>query len=70
MIVLLVLIGIAIDAVYSLLAGWALMLAVGVIHHEWIEQCPTIGYWWAVVLAFLLRSALHVIDSTSKGSDR
>lgn len=42
----------------SLFAGLWMMLAVGVVHHEWIVQCPTIGYWWAVLLAYLLRTAL------------
>jgi len=66
-IVLLVLLGLALSAAYSLAAGWALMLAVGVIHHEWIAQCPTIGYWWAVLLALLIRMALHTV-SASAGS--
>lgn len=43
---------------WTALAGWAFMLAVGVIHHEWIPTCPTIGFWWSLVLAFLLRLAL------------
>jgi hypothetical protein len=43
---------------HSLFAGLWFMLAVGVIHHEWIAQCPTIGYWWAVLVAYLLRVAL------------
>lgn len=34
--------------------GWTLMLAVGVVHHEWWPAVPTIGYWWAVVLCLLL----------------
>jgi hypothetical protein len=60
--ILVVLVGnLAISAVFSLLAGWALMLAVGVIHHEWIPACPTIGYWWAALLALLLRVAFQPI---------
>ena len=51
------------SAVFGLVAGWALMLAVGVIHHEWITSCPTIGYWWAVLLACLLRGALYQLPS-------
>lgn len=42
----------------SLMAGLWFMLAVGVIHHEWIPALPTIGYWWAVLVAYLLRVAL------------
>jgi hypothetical protein len=60
--------GLLLSALFSLAAGWALMLAVGVIHHEWIPQCPTIGYWWAVLLAMLLRGALHTIATS--GSER
>lgn len=55
--------------VESLLTGWFLMLAVGVIHHEWIRACPTIGYWWAALLSGLLRSGLG-LRGTQKGSDR
>lgn len=46
------------SALLSLAYGWYLMLAVGVVHHEWIAGCPTIGYWWSVLLSVLLRSAL------------
>ena len=28
--------------------GWALMLGIGVLHHEWWSAVPTIGYWPAV----------------------
>lgn len=38
----------------SMLGGWTLMLAVAVAHDHWIPQLPTIGYWWAVLLFFLL----------------
>jgi hypothetical protein len=51
----------------ALMAGWAFMLAVGVIHHEWIPACPTIGYWSAVILAALVRSALYQHDLDKKG---
>jgi succinate dehydrogenase hydrophobic anchor subunit len=40
------------------LNGWMLMFAIGVAHHHWWPAVPTIGYWWAVLLACLLRSAL------------
>jgi len=68
-IILVVLGALALSAVYSLAAGWALMLAIGVIHHEWIPQCPTIGYWWAVLLALLIRMALHTFGGSSSGGD-
>lgn len=38
----------------SLLNGWLLMLAVGVIHMHWIPALPTVGYWWAVLIVWLL----------------
>lgn len=42
--------------------GWMFMLAVGVIHHEWIHKLPTLGYWWSVIIAGLLRAAFTVVD--------
>lgn len=38
--------------------GWGLMLAIGVIHHDWIPACPTLGFGHSMLLAMLLRSAL------------
>lgn len=38
----------------ALVGGWMLMLAVAVAHDHWIPQLPTIGYWWAVLIFFLL----------------
>lgn len=35
--------------------GWLLMLAVGIVHHEWIPACPTIGFWWSLLLVILLK---------------
>lgn len=56
------------SALLSLAYGWYLMLAVGVVHHEWIRSCPTIGFWWAVLLCLLLRSAL--VPFSKSGEDR
>jgi hypothetical protein len=42
----------------SALGGFWFMLAVGVIHHEWLPELPTLGYWWSVLIAYLLRVAL------------
>lgn len=39
----------------DLMAGWFLMLAVGIAHAEWLPMLPTIGFWWAVLLVVLLR---------------
>lgn len=52
------------------MGGLWMMLAVGVIHHEWIPQCPTIGYGWAVVLASLLRSTLAHATPSKSEADR
>jgi hypothetical protein len=38
-------------AVLTVGAGWAFMFAIGVVHHEWITSCPTIGFWWAILLS-------------------
>lgn len=43
------------NAVGALLNGWMLMLAVGIVHKHWIPQMPTVGYWWAVLVVYLLR---------------
>jgi hypothetical protein len=37
-------------------SAWSLMIAVGVVHHEWIVQCPTIGFGWALLLTLFIRS--------------
>lgn len=52
-------------ALVSLAHGLYLMLAVGIVHHEWIPGCPTIGYWWAVLLAVLVRGALNYVPTKS-----
>lgn len=42
-------------SVGTLLYGaWMLMLGVGVVHHEWLPQLPTIGYGNSVLLMFLV----------------
>lgn len=57
--------GLALSAFLSLWFGWALMLAVSVAHHAWWPAVPGIGYWWAVLLAFLIRTALASVSSGS-----
>ena len=42
------------SAIMALVGGWALMIAVGVVHAHWLTTMPTIGYWPAVVVVFLL----------------
>lgn len=38
----------------TLLGGWLFMLTVGVVHGEWLPMMPTIGYWSAVKVSFML----------------
>lgn len=42
--------------------GFAFMLAVGVVHHEWWPAVPTIGFWWAVLFVALIRSVFYYSD--------
>jgi hypothetical protein len=54
----------------ALLGGWFFMLGVGVVHAEWLPQVPTLGYWWAVLIGYLLRCGLtRTPQSTSKKKD-
>ncbi|GIE30126.1 hypothetical protein Ait01nite_031710 [Actinoplanes italicus] len=46
----------------ALLRGWLFMLAVGAIHHHWMPQIPTLGYWWAVLIWALMPS-LDIVKS-------
>lgn len=59
--------GLAVSALVSFLYGLFFMLAVGVIHAEWIHTLPTIGFWWAVLISFLLRSGLTGNTTTKVG---
>lgn len=54
-----------VGAIHIAMGGWLLMLAVGVVHHEWIPACPTIGIWWACILSACLRGALMATPSGS-----
>jgi hypothetical protein len=38
------------------LKGWLFMLAVGIMHDHWVPALPTIGFWWSVLLMFVLPS--------------
>jgi hypothetical protein len=54
------------SALHALIGGWELMLAVGVAHAEWVPALPTIGYWWSVLLVYLLRGTFSVVRPSSK----
>ncbi len=53
------------DIAGTLLRGWWLMLGVGIAHAEWISALPTIGYWWACLLAALLCAAFTPYQTTT-----
>lgn len=38
----------------TLLGAWLFMLTVGVMHGEWLTMMPTIGYWSAAKVFFML----------------
>jgi len=42
------------------LRGWFFMLAIGVIHHEWLPKCPTLGYGTATLVIVLISGALAI----------
>lgn len=48
------------------LAGLMFMLAVGIVHHDWIAACPTISLGKATLVAALLRGALAPIPNWRK----
>lgn len=50
----------------SLIFGWAFMLLVGVIHHEWWPAVPTIGYGWAIIISFLIRLTMFEFEISRK----
>lgn len=59
------LVSIPVNAVLALFGGWMLMLAVSVAHDHWVPALPTIGYWWAALLVWLLQGAFSSIDPKS-----
>lgn len=59
---------ITIAALTNLWRGWELMIVVGIIHAEWIPQLPTLGYWWAVIIATLLAGALSTTSTGKKST--
>ena len=59
------LLALALDGALAVVRGWALMLAVGVVHHEWWPEVPAIGYLWAALLALLLSIASFRVNVES-----
>lgn len=60
------LVGLLVLVLTSMVFGLFLMLAVGVVHHEWVPSCPTIGYWWACLLAGLIRATLYQLPERDR----
>lgn len=56
------------DVIMALVGGWLFMLAIGIVHHEWIRSCPTIGFFWSVTLAALVRGALFLNGAAKSDS--
>jgi len=56
-----VIVGMLASMVCAFSDGWMLMLAVGIAHAEWVPALPTIGYWWAVLIVYLLRGVFSKI---------
>lgn len=56
------------NALLALLGGFALMLAIAVAHSHWIPALPTIGYWWSVLLVYLLRGSFATISKKDLNS--
>lgn len=52
------------------LRAWMFMLAVGVIHAEWLPGVPTLGYWWAGLIIWLLRAGLTPSAPTRKADKK
>jgi ABC-type multidrug transport system permease subunit len=57
------------DALHALVQGWMLMLAVSMVHAYWMPSVPTVGYWWSVLLVWLLRGTFTAAPRL-KGGDR
>ena len=57
------------NALQAFLQGWMFMLGVGVVHAEWWSSVPTIGYWWAVLVVYLLKGVFSATQSKAKGKD-
>lgn len=57
------------------LVAWLFMLAVGVIHHEWLPMMPTIGYKSSLIVSGVAMPLLRLSTfggsgTSSKGDNR
>lgn len=53
----------------AMFGGWLFMLTVGVIHGEWLPMMPTIGYWSAVKVSFMLSLTLGIAWGVGQARD-
>lgn len=51
---------------HAFISGYFLMISVGIAHQHWIPALPTIGYWWAVLLVWLLTGVFSPIKTDKK----
>lgn len=49
-----------------LLSAWALMLFIGILHHEWWPVIPTMGYDTALLASLLLTVTLSLVGRGGK----
>ena len=64
-----VLTGILYSLCIYLIRGFFLMIGVGVVHHEWLPQLPTVGYWTAFLVVALLAGVLSAVPPMKKGTE-
>lgn len=64
-----VMLALVIIAAGTLIGGWLFMLTAGVIHGEWLPMMPTIGYWSAVKVSFMLSITVGMWAGISQSRD-
>lgn len=40
--------------VATFVGGWVTMLTVGIVHHEWLPEVPTLGYWPSLLIFYMV----------------
>lgn len=53
------------SVITGFLKGWLFMLAVGIAHAHWVHGLPTIGFWWSVLLMWVMPS----LGGTTRAKD-
>lgn len=57
--------GVLVRLIFAPIDGWLFMLAVGIVHDHWWPAVPTIGFWWALMLAVLFNAIFAGTRRTS-----